>query len=356
MKKQSQTGCLILLVFTFIILILPTFFYHPQPPPPIPEEEVAKIFQEAQKLEQEKGALHLLDAIQKYEEIAKKYPRSQFAPQALLRIAEIYQYRLNKPQEASKYYIRLEQPPYKDMELEIEEGGRKITLTANEIALRRLDEINRNYLTYKMMDALVRFCGKNPSYSYVLAIVLLVILMKVPLLPLTNAQFKHMKKMQDIQPLIVEIQRKYKNDPKRLQKETVELFKEHKVNPFSGCFLTLIQWPIYFLPYFMIRVYAYQFNKVGFLWVKSLAHPDFILFGLYMVTLIASMWLTSPSDPQQKQQSMMMSLMMLFFFIMFFRFLPSAFILYWLLLNVSTTVQQWLIMRKKPIAGVKPAK
>lgn len=352
-RRQTTLASLIFLLLMMGIFLLPWLFYRPKPPPPVPEEEVAKMFKQAEDFEKEKGGLHLSEAIRIYEEIVKKYPLSEKAPYALLRLGEIYQRRLGDEKKASGFYTRLEQEPFRGKLMEVEENGQKITLTASELALRRLDEMNRDATLYKVMDFLVKALGKNPSYSYVLALVLLVLLVRLPLLPLTNAQFKYMKKMQEIQPLLVEIQKKYRNDPRKLQKETARLFKEEKVNPFGGCLLSIIQLPIFFLPYFMIRLYAYQFDKVGFLWIKSLAQPDFPLFILYVVSLFLSMWLTSPSDPQQRQQSMMMSVMMLFFFIMFFRFLPSAFIFYWLLLNIATTVQQWLIMKKPKTSSEK---
>ncbi|MGC8843700.1 MAG: membrane protein insertase YidC [bacterium] len=343
-RRQNILASLILLLLMTGIFLLPWLFYHPKPPPPVPEEEVARIYQAAQ--EKEKNSLTIYDAIKLFEEIVKKYPLSEKAPYALLRLGEIYEKKLKDDKKAAQFYSRLEQEPFRHRQLEIEENGQKLTLLAHEIALRKLDEINRKATLYKVMDFLVRILGKNPSYSYVLALVLLVLFVRLPLWPITNAQFKNMKRMQEIQPRLLEIQKKYKNDPRKLQKETARLFKEEKLNPFSGCLLTLIQWPIFFLPYFMIRDYAYQFNKVGFLWIKSLAQPDLPLFIIYSISLFISMWLTSPSDPQQRQQSIMMSIMMLFFFIMFFRFLPSAFIFYWLLLNIATTIQQWLIMRK----------
>ncbi len=375
-RRQATTASLIFLLLMMGIFLLPLLFYRPQPPPPVPEEVVKRMFEEAEKLEKENRWLSVSEvaniygemgmdkqieklekeeyqsvesiqvAMEIYEEIAKKYPLSEEAPYALLRLGEIYQKRFGDEKKASAYYTRLEHEPFRNRLIEIKENGEKITLPANELALRRMDEMNRDTTLYNAMDFLVRVLGKNPSYSYVLALVLLVLLVRLPLLPLTNAQFKYMKKMQDIQPLLVEVQRKYRNDPRRLQKETARIFREGKVNPFGGCLLSIIQLPIFFLPYFMIRLYAYQFNKIGFLWIKSLAQPDLPLFVIYVVSLFLSMWLTSPSDPQQRQQSMMMSIMMLFFFIMFFRFLPSAFIFYWLLLNIATTVQQWLVMKK----------
>ncbi|MBC7326958.1 membrane protein insertase YidC [bacterium] len=345
-KRQSTLASLIFLLLMTGIFLLPWLFYRPKPPPPVPEEKVAEMFKKAEELEKDKTGLRLNDAINIYEEIVKKYPLSEKAPYAILKLGEIYEKKLMDTKKASAYYTRLEQAPYRDKLLEIEENGQKIVLPANEVALRKLDEINRDAVLYKFMDFLVRLLGKNPSYSYVLVLVLLVILVRLPLLPITNAQFRYMKKMQEIQPLLLEVQRKYRNDPRKLQKETARIFREEKVNPFGGCLLSIIQFPIFFVPYFMIRLYAYQFNKVGFLWIKSLAQPDIPLFIIYVISLFVSMWLTSPSDPQQKQQSMMMSIMMLFFFIMFFRFLPSAFIFYWLLLNIATTIQQWIITRK----------
>lgn len=376
MARQKTTASLIFFLMMMGIFLLPLLFYRPQPPPPVPEEQVEKMFKKAEELEKEskwpslnevvqiykelgmekqaieleKGGHTSLEsifvAIEIYGEIGRKYPLSEKAPYAILRLGEIYQTKLADEKKAIGFYTRLEQEPFRGKMLQIEENGQKITLPAYELALRRLDKINRDALLYKAMDFLVRILGKNPSFSYVLALVFLVLLVRLPLLPLTNAQFQYMKKMQDIQPLLVEVQKKYRNDPRKLQKETARIFREAKVNPFGGCLLSIIQLPIFFLPYFMIRLYAYQFDKIGFLWIRSLAQPDVPLFIIYVISLFISMWLTSPSDPQQRQQSMMMSIMMLFFFIMFFRFLPSAFIFYWLLLNIATTVQQWLVMKR----------
>lgn len=375
-RRQATTASLIFFLIMMGIFLLPILLYRPQPPPPVPEENVAKMFNKAEELEKEKKWLTINEVVEIYKdfgmekraeelvkdghpmlesifvsmeiygEIARKYPLSEKAPYAILRLGEIYQKRFGDEKKASGFYTRLEQEPFRSKIMEIEENGQKITIQAYELALRRLDEMNRDAVLYKAMDFLVRILGKNPSYSYVLALILLVLLVRLPLLPLTNAQFQYMKKMQDIQPYIVEVQRKYRNDPRKLQKETARIFREAKVNPFGGCLLSIIQLPIFFLPYFMIRLYAYQFDKIGFLWIKSLAQPDVPLFIIYVISLFVSMWLTSPTDPQQRQQSMMMSIMMLFFFIMFFRFLPSAFIFYWLLLNIATTVQQWLVMKR----------
>ncbi|MFA5523715.1 MAG: YidC/Oxa1 family membrane protein insertase [Tissierellales bacterium] len=121
--------------------------------------------------------------------------------------------------------------------------------------------------------------------AYSLAIIITTIIFKLLLLPLTLKQTKSMKNMQEIQPKIKELNTKYKNDPQTLNQKTMELYKEHKVNPFGGCFPLLIQFPIiiaYFrvmqtaVPYVFSDAAAYDSILRGFLWIKDIAQPEVI--------------------------------------------------------------------------------
>ena len=93
-------------------------------------------------------------------------------------------------------------------------------------------------------EALELLTGKKPGFSYWFAIIMLTVIIKLATTPLTKAQFKSMKEMQVIAPLIKEIQAKHKGDQKVIGEKTMELYKEHKINPFASCLPLLVQMPI----------------------------------------------------------------------------------------------------------------
>nr|WP_235656089.1 YidC/Oxa1 family membrane protein insertase [Clostridioides difficile] len=122
---------------------------------------------------------------------------------------------------------------------------------------------------------------------YGISIILFTILVKIILLPLTIKQTKSTKAMQDIQPRIKEIQEKYKNKPEKQNEEIVKLYGEAKINPLSGCLPLLIQFPILIGLFSVLRepvAHGVFANKAaflaadnGFLWIKSLTSPDYVL-------------------------------------------------------------------------------
>src|SRR5665648_1081843 len=109
------------------------------------------------------------------------------------------------------------------------------------------------------------------THNYGVAIILLTILIRVVLYPLMQKQMVSMREMQKIQPLMKEVQDKYKNDKEKLNKALMALYKEHKVNPMSGCLPLLIQMPILILLFQVLRKFEYldTFGKIagGFLWI-----------------------------------------------------------------------------------------
>jgi YidC/Oxa1 family membrane protein insertase len=132
--------------------------------------------------------------------------------------------------------------------------------------------------------------------SYAVSIIILTLLIKVVLFPLSITQIRSTKKMNTVQPRIKELQAKYKNDKEQLNVKTMELYKENKINPLSGCLPLLVQLPILFALFAVLRDPAtYVFNgseemaaevlAKGFLWVKDLSQPD----------LISNIWATGPA-------------------------------------------------------------
>jgi YidC/Oxa1 family membrane protein insertase len=156
----------------------------------------------------------------------------------------------------------------------------------------------------------------------------------------------------------------------------MDLYKEHGVNPFASCLPLLVQMPILMTLFYMINAYKFQFESATFLWIGSgishlwghtlpigpggkvwftagnLAEADLILVVLYLISMYISTKM-SAVDPTQAEQQKMMSIMMPLMFAFIFAGYPSAFLLYWLVLNILQTAQQYLIMRapEPPSAG-----
>ena len=222
---------------------------------------------------------------------------------------------------------------------------------------------------YRVMDYLVALTGRQ-TWSYFLAILLVSVLVKLALTPLSNKQYASMKEMQKLQPYMAELQAKHKNDKELLGRKMMELYKEHSINPAAGCITMLPTIPIMYLLYYMIRLYQYQFSHGTFLWIgSSISHlfPNILGINLgqadwpLLILYAGSMYITQkmtiqPSmDPQQAETQKMMTIMTPFMTTYFFYqyHLPSAFVLYYLIFNILSTSQQKYYMRKR--AGDAPS-
>jgi len=228
----------------------------------------------------------------------------------------------------------------------------------------RIDRRNSKDWKYQIIDTLVRMSGKQPAYSYAGALIILAVLVKLLMLPLTKKQYASMREMQRMQPLVKELGKKFKGA--ELNQKTMELYKVHKVNPFAGCVTGLLQVPFLLLIFNAIREYEIAFAKGTFLWIGSpladsapgilgqpmlgfnLASPDVPLLSLYVITNYVTMRMTPASDPQQQQQQNTMALFTsLLFFWMFLSYKwSSAFVLYWLALNILSIWQQYELIYK----------
>lgn len=218
---------------------------------------------------------------------------------------------------------------------------------AYETVSNELDAIYRKGLNYQLFDMLVTLCGRNPAYSYGLAVILLAFLLKVLMHPFNRKMMRSMWKMQALQPIIQELQERYKDNPQKMHAEMMKLYRAHKVNPIGGCLPLLLQMPVLFWIYWGVLHYRFQFAKAGFLWIKNLAKPDYPLFALYLVSFFVSTFFTStPSqDPTQRQQQTMMNILFVAMFAMFFHNFPAAFILYWLSFQVFYIAESFLLKR-----------
>ncbi|MEQ8200619.1 MAG: YidC/Oxa1 family membrane protein insertase [Syntrophomonadaceae bacterium] len=183
--------------------------------------------------------------------------------------------------------------------------------------------------------------------SYGLAIIFMTIIIKLVMFPLTQKQMKSMRAMQEIQPKAKWIQEKYKDDQQVLQQKTMELYKEHGVNPMGGCLPLLIQMPIFIA--FYQSLYKFQYLDVahkGFLWINDIAllvknDPDLTKFILPLLAALTTYYqqrisTTQNTDPTQRAMLYFMPLMMAYISYT----VPAGLGLYWVTFNILGILQQ----------------
>ena len=195
-------------------------------------------------------------------------------------------------------------------------------------------------------------------HNYGVAIILVTIIFKAIFWPITQKGLKSMKNMQKLQPKMVKIKEKYKDDPARMNQEVMNLYKTYKVNPLGGCLPMFLQIPVFFALY-KVLLQSIELRHAPFmLWITDLSAPDrlFIGFdlpylgGLPVLTLLmgASMFLQqkmTPTTADPTQAKIMMFLPIIFTF-MFLNF-ASGLVLYWFINNLLSILQQYLINRQK---------
>ena len=189
--------------------------------------------------------------------------------------------------------------------------------------------------------------------NYGVAIVLVTIALKIIFWPIQAKSIQSMKAMQKFQPLMNKLREKYKDDPQKLNTEMMKLYKEHKINPFSGCLPMLVQLPV-LIAFYRVLLNAIALRGASFLWIHDLSQPDtiFSVAGLPINPLPLAMTagtffqqkLTpTGGDPQQQKMMMFMPVMMLFFFYK----LAAGLTLYYTLQQLLSVLQQWHSMRQR---------
>ncbi len=201
----------------------------------------------------------------------------------------------------------------------------------------------------------------NVIANYGVAIILLTLLIKAVFWPLGNKSYKSMGEMRKIQPLMMEIRNKYKDDKKKMNEEVMNLYKTYKINPLSGCLPMVVQIPV-FIAFYRMLYEAIELRHAPFLlWINDLSAPDRLFdfginiplmaqpAGIPVLTLImgATMFLQQklappPGDPMQARIMMMLPIVFTFIFINF----PAGLVLYWLVNNLVSIAQQYNVNRK----------
>lgn len=209
------------------------------------------------------------------------------------------------------------------------------------------------FVTHGILRALVAlndFFGGKWGYGYAIMVITFVI--KMLFWPLTHTSTVSMHRMQAIQPQLKEIKEQYKDQPQVLQQKTMELYKQHKVNPLGGCLPILLQIPVFFALFNTFRS-AIELRQASFLWVQDLSLPDtlpFTPFGLPIrplaifmgaTMLLQQMTMPTSQDPSQKKMMMFMTA----FFVFIFYTMPAGLTLYWSVNQVLTIIQNMISRR-----------
>ena len=180
-----------------------------------------------------------------------------------------------------------------------------------------------------------------------LAIILLVLLIKLALFKLSEAQFRSMAKMKRMQPRMQALKERYGDDKQKLSAATMELYQKEKINPLGGCLPTLVQIPVFFALYYVLLESVELRQAPFFGWIQNLSAPDpfFILPILNAAIMGATTWLSPASPGMDPMQARMMKVMPLIFAVMFL-FFPAGLVLYYAVNGGLSLLQQWIITRR----------
>ena len=194
---------------------------------------------------------------------------------------------------------------------------------------------------YHFMQFLNRYVS-----NYGLVIILFVVCLIVVLSPLTLHQTKSMSKMKELQPRMQEIRKKYKDDPQRINQETMKMYREIGFNPFSSCMPMFLQMPIFF-SLFQVLNGSIELKGASFIfWIRDLSvkDPYYILPVLTGISMFLQQRIMSP--PNQDDQQKMMSYMMPVFITFIFLTLPSGLTLYFFTYNILMLIVQNIIKKR----------
>ena len=208
-------------------------------------------------------------------------------------------------------------------------------------------------LTGVVGDALEFFYSLGAPWW--LSIVILTVIVRTLLFPLTVKQVKSMRAMQDLRPEMERIRAKYKDNKQKQQEEIMKLYQESGVNPFGSCLPLLVQLPIFITMFYVIKDFGYthpDFTSGGILWFQDLSvqDPFYVLPILSAVTMLAASEITSKHiDPQQRWLMRTLPVVFTVFLLTF----PAGLFMYWITSNLVTLVQNYVIYNHGP--GRKPS-
>ncbi|MFT5425245.1 MAG: YidC/Oxa1 family membrane protein insertase [Gammaproteobacteria bacterium] len=198
------------------------------------------------------------------------------------------------------------------------------------------------FLAKPLFWCLERFHGITGNWGW--AIVLVTLMLKLIFFKLSAAGYKSMANMRRVQPRLMAIKDRYKGDRTRLNQAMMDIYKKEKINPLGGCFPILIQIPVFIALYWTL-LESVELRQADFIfWLNDLSAPDrFYVLPLIMgVTMLIQQKLNpAPMDPVQQKVMSVLPVV----FTVFFAFFPSGLVLYWVVNNILSIAQQWVITR-----------
>ncbi len=207
-------------------------------------------------------------------------------------------------------------------------------------------------------DAIIKFFHDNVGFSWGVAIIALTFTVRIAVLPLSLRGIRSMRRMQIVAPKIQALKEKYKDDPQRFQRETMELYKKEGVNPFSSCLPFILQIPFFIAIYQLLRGDTFQADVVasppaGFLFVDSVIKAPtgaelWILIILFVTTTAASVLLTTATSPTASPAQRYMMLLFPLIIVPFIINAPAGLAVYWIATNLFSLGQQWIVQRIMP--------
>ena len=218
------------------------------------------------------------------------------------------------------------------------------------------------FLTKPMFKALNLFYGLLGNYG--LAILIVTVLIKLAFFPLANRSYETMAKMKKLQPQMLQIREKYKDDRQQQQQELMKIYREEKLNPLAGCLPILIQIPVFFSLYKVLFVTIDMRHQPFFGWINDLSAPDptslfnlfgllpydvpsFLLVGIWPLIMGATMFVQMQMNPPPPDpiQARMFQILPIFFTFILAGF-PAGLVIYWAWNNFLSLLQQGYIMRR----------
>jgi YidC/Oxa1 family membrane protein insertase len=194
------------------------------------------------------------------------------------------------------------------------------------------------------------------------AIILLTVLIKLIFYPLSEASYKSMGKMRVLAPKLQRLKEQYGDDKQRMQQAMMEMYKTEKINPLGGCLPIVVQIPV-FISLYWVLLASVELRQAPFmLWIHDLSRPDTLFgvwfgmpIGLLPILMGATMIIQTRLNPEPPDpvQAKVMKIMPIAFSVFFF-FFPAGLVLYWLVNNVLSILQQWNINRRLGTAPNKP--
>ena len=209
------------------------------------------------------------------------------------------------------------------------------------------------FLAKPLFWCLERLHGLTGNWGW--SIILVTILLKLVFYHLSAAGYRSMANMRRVQPRLLALRERHKDDRTRLNQAMMQIYKEEKINPFGGCFPILVQIPV-FLALYWVLLESVELRQADFIfWLNDLSSKDpfYVLPILMGATMLIQQKLNpAPMDPMQEKVMKALP----FIFTIFFAFFPSGLVLYWVTNNVLSIAQQWLITRNLEKEGLSSTK